>query len=71
MSEDEVQDMLLSVEIDKRGEIDYKRENTDLILFSVVLFEVIPKLMHQNNTSGTKLATAIGSRFDQLQLSVC
>ncbi len=26
MSEEEVQDMLLSVEIDKRGEIDYSRK---------------------------------------------
>ena len=32
MSEEEVQDMLLSVEIDKRGEIDYNGKNKSYIL---------------------------------------
>ena len=38
MSEEEVQDMLLSVEIDKRGEIDYK--GIPFVLSSETIFSV-------------------------------
>ena len=48
MSEEEVQDMLLSVEIDKRGEIDYKGKQ---LLILKTLFVMIKFCLHRKDDS--------------------